>query len=102
MIKSYNERHWVSAAIALVGLFVFGYFEGFFNFGQEVRERFFTQFKYKLGFGYRINFHWGLDIGILYQDATNNVVEPVLLPTTLTTNYIFEWGVRFIIGSNEN
>ena len=26
MIKSYNERHWVSAAIALVGLFVFGYF----------------------------------------------------------------------------
>ena len=26
MIQSYNERHWVSAAIALAGLFVFGYF----------------------------------------------------------------------------
>ena len=26
MIQSYNERHWVSAAIALAGLFAFGYF----------------------------------------------------------------------------
>lgn len=26
MIQSYNQRHWISAAIALAGLFVFGYF----------------------------------------------------------------------------
>ena len=26
MIQGNNERHWVSAAIALAGLFVFGYF----------------------------------------------------------------------------
>ena len=26
MMKNYYERHWASAAIALVGLFVFGYF----------------------------------------------------------------------------
>ena len=26
MSHTYNDRHWLSAAIALVGLFVFGYF----------------------------------------------------------------------------
>lgn len=83
-------------------LFIFGYFEAFFNFGQEVRERFFTQFKYKLGFGYRFNFHWGIDLGVIYQDATNNVIDPVQFPTTLITNYILEWGVRFVIGSKQN
>jgi hypothetical protein len=79
-------------------LFVFGYFEAFFNFRTEVRERFFNQFKYKLGLGYRINYHWGIDFGVIFQDATNNVTDPVVLPTTLITNYIFEWGVRFVIG----
>lgn len=82
-------------------LFVFGYFEAFFNFGQEVRERFFTQFKYKLGLGYRINSQWGIDLGVLYQNANNNIDEPAKLPTNLITNYIIEWGIRFMIDNED-
>jgi hypothetical protein len=81
-------------------LFAFGYFEAFFNFRQEVRERFFTQFKYKLGLGYRINNRWGIDLGVIYQNATNNVKVPTQSPTNLITNYIFEWGFRYVIGTN--
>ena len=78
-------------------LFIYGYFEAFFNFGQEVRERFFNQFKYKLGLAYRINPHWGVDLGVIYQDAKDNVVTPSQLPTNLITNYVLDWGVVYII-----
>jgi long-subunit fatty acid transport protein len=77
--------------------FVFGYFEAFINIGDEVKERFFNQFKYKLGFGYRINQKFGVDLGVIYQEAKDNVLLPANLPTTIITDYIFEWGFRYII-----
>lgn len=83
-------------------LFVFGYFEAFFNFGQEVRERFFNQFKYKLGLGYRLNTHWGFNLGVIYQDATNNVILPTQTPTNLITNYIIDWGIVYVITSKKH
>ena len=103
---TFRFRNRTYAAVALTkrkmsdlnNLILFGYFEAFFNFGEEVRERFFNQFKYKLGFSYRISSNWNVDAGILYQDAVNNVKQPVLLPTIIITNYIFEWGVAYIIG----
>lgn len=78
-------------------LFIFGYFEAFFNFGQEVRERFFDQFKYKLGLAYRISPYWGVNLGVIYQDAKDNVTTPSQLPTNLITNYVIDWGVVYII-----
>jgi hypothetical protein len=78
-------------------LFIFGYFEAFYNFDKEVRERFFTQFKYKLGFGYRLSPSWIFDFGVIYQDAEDNIEKPVQLPTKLTTNYVIDWGVSYII-----
>ncbi len=83
-------------------LFAFGYFEAFYNFGQEVRERFFNQFKYKFGIGYRLNTSWGFNLGIIYQDAKDNVIEPSNLPTNLITNYILDWGIVYVITSNKN
>ncbi|MCF6341903.1 MAG: DUF2490 domain-containing protein [Bacteroidales bacterium] len=82
-------------------LLVFAYFEAFFNFGQEVRERFFNQFKYKLGLAYRLNESWGLNLGFIYQDAKTTVVLPAQAPTNLITKYVFEWGLVYIIGSNK-
>lgn len=103
---SFRFRNRTYAAVALNkrrmsdvnNLVLFGYFEAFFNFGQEVRERFFNQFKYKLGFSYRISSRWNADAGIIYQDALNNIKEPTQLPTNIITNYVFEWGVAYIIG----
>lgn len=104
---SFRFRNRTYAALALTktsmaensnNLFVFGYFEGFLNFGQEVRERFFSLFKYKLGLGYRINENWGVNLGLIYQDSRDNTVEPSQLPTNLITNYVVEWGIGYTIG----
>lgn len=83
--------------ISSKNLFVFGYFEAFYNFDKEVEERFFTQFKYKIGFGYRLSPIWIFDIGVIYQDAANNIVDVEHFPTILTTNYVLDWGVAYII-----
>lgn len=82
-------------------LVLFSYFEAFFNFGEEVRERFFNQFKYKLGLAYRFNSSWGIDLGVIYQDAKNNVKVPVQAPTNLITYLVIEWGVVFVIGKGK-
>lgn len=81
--------------------FVFAYFEAFYNFGEEVRERFFNQFKYKLGLGYRLSSSWSFDIGMIYQDSKETIVEAGQLPTNMITNYIFEWGVVYSISTRE-
>ena len=78
-------------------LFVFAYFEVFYNFGQEARERFFNQFKYKLGLGYRLSSRWNFDLGVIYQDSKITVIEPVNPTTNTITNYIIEWGITYII-----
>ena len=78
-------------------LFLFGYFEAFFNFGQEIRERFFNQFKYKLGFGYRLSYHWRFDFGAIYQSAKNTTGEPVNPHLNIITKLVMEWSVAYII-----
>ena len=78
-------------------VYLFAYFEAFFNFGQEVRERFFNQFKYKIGFAYRHNFSWRVNIGVIYQDAINNVEQPAQLPVTVNTRWVLDWGIVYII-----
>lgn len=78
-------------------LFVFAYFEVFYNFGQEVRERFFNQFKYKLGLGYRLSSRWNFGLGVIYQDSKTTVIEPVNPTANLVTNYVIEWGINYII-----
>ncbi len=78
-------------------LFAFGYFEAFYNFEREVVERFFTQFKFKLGLGYRFSPSWIFDLGLIYQDAQDNIEMPGQFPTKLTTNYIMDWGISYII-----
>jgi len=88
-----------SISVGKNNLVLFGYFEAFFNFGQEVRERFFNQFKYKMGFAYRLNNSWGFDLGVIYQDAKNNVKIPTQAPTNQITYFIIEWGLVFVIGS---
>jgi hypothetical protein len=85
---SLNDNH---------NLILFGYFEAFYNFNEEVRERFFNQFKYKLGFNYRLSDQWRFDFGVLYQDAKNTSNEPVPLNVTIITRYVIEWGVAYII-----
>ena len=83
-------------------LFLFGYFELFYNFGMEVRERFFNQFKYKLGLGYRLNNSWRFNLGVIYQDAVDKLGDPVQLPTEINTIYIFEWGMVYIIPARQD
>jgi hypothetical protein len=78
-------------------LFALGYIEAFYSFDNEIKERFFNQFKYKLGLGYRFTSSWIVSVGAIYQDAVNTAAEPSLAPTTLTTNYVFDWGVTYII-----
>lgn len=105
--ESFRFRNRTHAAVSLTkksmsddrNLYLLGYFEAFFNFGDDVRERFFSAFKYKLGFGYRLSSSWRFDLGVIYQDATNNVIIPSQLPTNLITNYIIDWGVAYIINS---
>jgi len=93
---SLNQR----AINANKNLFLYGYFEVFLNFDDDVRERFFNLFKYKLGLGYRLNDNWIFSIGGIYQDAQNNVPTPVQLPTNIITNYIFEWAIGYVIHSD--
>ena len=90
---SFTQRSMISAK----NFFGFGYFEAFHNFDKEVKERFFKHFKYKLGLGYRLSSSWIFDFGVIYQDADDNIEEPSHYPTVLTTNYIIEWGVTYII-----
>lgn len=78
-------------------LFLFGYVEAFNNFGEEVRERFFYQFKYKLGLTYRLSFPWRFNIGVIYQDSRDNIEGPAQLPVVVNTKWILEWGVAYII-----
>jgi hypothetical protein len=96
---SLNQK---SLGITKNNLVLFGYFEAFVNPGKEVRERFFNQFKYKLGLAFRLNSSWGFNLGVIYQDAKNNVGEAVQLPTTLITNYIVDWGVIYVIGPKKH
>lgn len=79
-------------------LYLFGYFEFFYSFGIEVRERYFDQLKYKVGFGYRLSLPWRFDIGIIYQDAKNTTGEVVPYDANIITRFIIEWGVAYIIG----
>ena len=78
-------------------LYIYGYFEAFYNFEDEVRERFFNQFKYKIGLGYRLSDNWRFDLGFLYQDSKNTAGEPSQLPVYIDTNWIVEWGIAYII-----
>ena len=82
-------------------LFVFMYFEAFHNFENNTRERFFKQFKTKLGLAYRINNTWSIDLGLIYLDSENNLGEPVNQPTIFDTNYIVEWQLAYRIKSRE-
>lgn len=83
-------------------LYLFGYFEAFYNFETEVRERFFNQFKYKLGLGYRLSYPWRFDLGLIYQDAKNTTGEPTPYDSNIITKFIAELGVAYIIGSKKN
>lgn len=107
---SFRFRNRTYAALAITkpsmesninNLFVFGYFEAFLNLGQEVRERFFNLFKYKIGLAYKINEHWGVNLGLIYQDSRDNVLEPTNLPATFITNYVVEWGIVYTIGPKQ-
>jgi len=101
----FRFRNRTYAAVSLIkptmisdkNLFLFGYFEAFFNFGQEIRERFFNQFKYKIGFVYRLSYTWRFDIGLIYQDANSTAIIPIQPTRNEITYFIFEWGVAYII-----
>ena len=75
---------------------LFSYFEIFHNFEESTVERFFTTAKIKIGAGYRLSYNWRFDLGLIYQDATNTIDEPVQLPGNIITNYILDWGVYYI------
>jgi hypothetical protein len=77
--------------------FAFMYFEAFHNFENDTRERFFKQFKIKLGLAYRIDARWSIDLGAIYLDSDNNLDDPVQLPTVVDTNYIIEWQLAYRI-----
>ena len=102
---TFRFRNRTYAAVTLIkktlnedkNLSLFGYYEAFHNFENEVVERFFTQYKYKFGFAYRHNYAWRFDLGMIYQEATNNVQEVGILPVNLITNYIIDWGIAYII-----
>ena len=81
---------------------IMGYFEAFHNFDDQVVERFFTLYKFKLGLIYRINYRWRIDLGAIHQNTKNNVVEPVQIPTNIITNYILDWGIAYLIPPKEN
>jgi len=101
----FRFRNRTYAAVSLIkptmvsdkNLFLFAYFEAFFNFGQEIRERFFNQFKYKLGFVYRLSYTWRFDAGLIYQDANDNMGIPVNPIRNEITYFVFEWGVAYFI-----
>jgi hypothetical protein len=78
-------------------LYLFGYFEVFYNFNEEVQERFFDLWKYKIGLGYRLSYKWRFDLGFVFQDSRNTIEQPANLPANIITNYVIEWGVIYII-----
>jgi len=78
-------------------LFALGYFDAFYNFEDNVRERFFKQFKIKLGLGYRSSLKWAVDVGVIYLDFEDNVGENSNLPLKIDTNYIIEWRISYLI-----
>jgi hypothetical protein len=78
-------------------LFLFSYFEVFYSFEEEVQERFFDLFKYKIGLGYRHSYSWRFDLGFVFQDSRNTIEQPVNLPTNIITSYVIEWGVIYVI-----
>ena len=86
-----------SVVVVTNNFVLYGYIEVFLNMGKEVRERFFNLFKYKIGLAYRINKSWGVNVGMIYQDAKNNAPVPVPLPTKMITNYVFDWGFVYVI-----
>jgi len=80
---------------------LFGSVEFFYNSNDDLRERFVNQIKYKLGLAFRLSFTWRFDIGLMYQDAKNNVPLPSQYPTTLVSNYVLELGVGYFIGGKK-
>jgi hypothetical protein len=102
---TFRFRNRIYAAISLIqktlntdhNLSLFSYFEAFHNFDNDVVERFFTQYKCKLGVVYRHNYSWRFYLGLIYQEAKNNVQEIGNLPVNLITNYILDWGIAYII-----
>lgn len=76
---------------------IYSYLEFFHNFEENVEERFFKSAKAKLGGTYKMSDHWRFDLGFIFLDATNTIVEPSTLPTNIITNYILEIGVYYII-----
>lgn len=82
-------------------LFLFSYFELFYNFDDDVRERFFNFFKVKLGAGYRFTIPLGVDLGVIYQETEEKAGVPTNLPVNYETNFIFEWRVIYFIGSKK-
>ena len=82
-------------------IFLLGYFEAFANLGEDVKERFVNQFKYKLGFAYRHNFSWRVNIGVIYQDSRDNIDQPAQLPYTIVTSWIFDWALVYIIPASK-
>lgn len=73
------------------------YFEAFKNFDDDTRERFFKQFKTKLGVAYTFNNVWSLDFGVIYLDLENTLSEPSNQPTVVDTNYVIEWQLAYRI-----
>ena len=79
-------------------IILLAHYEWFSNFEGTVTERFFKNYKVKLGTGYRLNYNWRFDLGFLFQDSEDNAGSPVNLPTNVETRYIMEWNVTYVIG----
>ena len=86
------------SALENKSLNLFAFVEFYKNFNDKLKERFVNDIKYKLGLSFRFSDSWRFDFGAIYQVARTNLDEPVQLPTVLTTNYIFEWGMIFFTG----
>lgn len=82
-------------------LFLFAHFEIYYNFEENIRERFYNIYRIKLGLGYRLSFPWRFSLGVLYQDSELNIGEPTNQPTNVITNYIFEWRVIYVIDAKK-
>lgn len=77
-------------------LILFAYFEVFHNFNEEIEERYFSSFKYKIGLKYRFLDRWRIDAGVLFNHSRNTIEEPTLSQTNVVTNFILEWGVTYV------
>jgi len=75
---------------------LFSFFEVFHNFEKNTVERFFATAKVKVGVAYRMSYNWRFDLGLIYLDASNTIVEPTILPGNIITNYILDWGIYYI------